>query len=113
MAHLYANENFPREVVEALRALGHDVLTTFEAGKANQRIPDEAVVAFAMQENRAVLTLNRREFVRLHSRQPSHSGIIVCTQDDDTTGQAARIHDAISQLESLKGALIRVNRPQR
>ncbi len=113
MARLYANENFPREVVEALRALGHDVLTTIEAGKANQRIPDEQVIAFATQDNRTVLTLNRREFIRLHSRQPDHAGIIVCTQDDDTTGQAMRIHDAISRVESLKGVLIRVNRPQR
>ena len=31
MARLYANENFPRQVVAALRANGHDVLTTVEA----------------------------------------------------------------------------------
>ena len=39
MAHLYANENFPRKVVEFLREMGHDVLTTFEAGNAGQAIP--------------------------------------------------------------------------
>jgi hypothetical protein len=34
VAHLYANENFPLPVVEALRRLGHDVLTSREAGNA-------------------------------------------------------------------------------
>ena len=34
MARLYANENFPYQVVIALRALGHDVLTVQEAGNA-------------------------------------------------------------------------------
>jgi len=31
MARLYSNENFPLPVVERLRALGQDVLTTQEA----------------------------------------------------------------------------------
>jgi uncharacterized protein DUF5615 len=29
---LYADENFPLRVVEELRRLGHDVITTFEDG---------------------------------------------------------------------------------
>jgi len=32
MARLYANENFPLPVVEALRRLGHDVLTIQHKG---------------------------------------------------------------------------------
>jgi hypothetical protein len=39
MARLYSNENFPLPVVEALRALGHDVLTIQEAGKADKPCP--------------------------------------------------------------------------
>ncbi len=35
MARLYADEQFPYEVVEHLRDLGHDVVTVQEAGKAN------------------------------------------------------------------------------
>ena len=38
MASLYANENFPEQAVEALRALGHDVLTTADAGQAHAGI---------------------------------------------------------------------------
>ena len=38
MADCYANENFPLPVVEALRELGHNLLTTYESGKAGQAI---------------------------------------------------------------------------
>ena len=38
MAEFYSNENFPKRVVEELRRLGHDVLTSYEAGRANQRM---------------------------------------------------------------------------
>lgn len=111
MASLYANENFPLQVVEALRALGHDVLTSLEAGQANQAIADDRVLAFAAQHGRALLTLNRRDFVQAHTRAPDHAGIIVCTQDPDPEGQARRIHEALQAYESLAGQLIRVNRP--
>ncbi|WP_366665110.1 DUF5615 family PIN-like protein [Microcoleus sp. bin48.metabat.b7b8b9.023] len=66
MARLYADEQYPYPVVELLRALGHDVLTVQEAGKANQKIPDENVLAFASSEKRAVITENRKDFFRLH-----------------------------------------------
>jgi len=59
MARLYANENFPLPVVEQLRRLGHDALTIQEAGKADQSLPDEAVLEFARADGRAILTLNR------------------------------------------------------
>jgi predicted nuclease of predicted toxin-antitoxin system len=113
MAHLYANENFPRKVVEALRKFGHNILTVQEAGKADQGISDEEVLAFAIEQNRTVITINRRDFIRLHTTQPNHAGIIVCTQDADTDGQAERIHQTIISIEDLTGQLLRVNRPQR
>jgi len=47
MARLYANENFPLPAVEELRRLGHDVLTSYESGRAGQAVPDEDVLAFA------------------------------------------------------------------
>lgn len=111
MARLYADENFPLPVVEELRRLGHDVLTIHEAGQARQAIPDETVLAFACTDHRAVLTLNRKHFIRLHLAQPEHAGIIVCTFDPDFRGQAERIHVAIEPETQLSGQLIRVNRP--
>src|SRR5262249_55431660 len=104
-------ENFPLPVAEVLRRLGHDVLTVHETGKANQAVSDDEVLAFACDENRSVLTLNRRDFIKLHNTNPNHSGIIVCTYDPDFTSQAHRIHQTIESYVSLIGQLIRVNRP--
>jgi Domain of unknown function (DUF5615) len=112
VANLYTDENFPLPVVEFLRSFGHDVLTAREAGNANLRIPDEEVLAFAVTNERAVLTRNRRDFMRLHILQPNHAGIIVCTEDPDFERLATHINEAIAALETLAGKLIRVNRPQ-
>jgi len=109
----YADENFPLEVVEALRRMGHDVLTAYEAGQANRAVPDESVIEFASERDRAVLTLNRRQFIGHHKRNPEHAGMVVCTPDPDTQGQAARIDEAVRGFEVLRGALVRVNRPSR
>ncbi|NLX96938.1 MAG: DUF5615 family PIN-like protein [Rhodopirellula sp.] len=111
MARLYANENFPLPVVEALRARGHDVLTTQEAGKANQGIPDEDVLAYATAQSRAVITLNRRDFIRLHHGCADHAGIIVCTADADYIGQGQRIDFELRATPHLRRTLIRVSRP--
>jgi hypothetical protein len=95
------NENFPFQVAQALRGLGHDVLTSLEAGNANQSIPDEQVLEFATQNRRALLTINKRDFIQLHKVNQSHASIIVCSQDADTGGQAKRIHQEISSQLSL------------
>lgn len=111
MARFYANENFPLPVVQELRRLGHDVLTIQEAGRGEQRIHDDAVLAFAKEEGRAVLTVNRRHFINLHNQEPHHGGIVACTFDPDFVGQALRIHTALQSRPILAGQLLRVNRP--
>lgn len=110
MARLYADEQYPYPVVELLRALGHDVLTVQEAGKANQRISDSDVLAFATSSQRAVITLNRKDFFRLHRVQPEHAGIIACTNNRDWEALANRIHIVITAESDLQGKLIRVVR---
>jgi len=110
MARLFADENFPLPVVLNPRQFGHDVWTLQEAGMANQSIEDEVVLAFAHHDSRAVLTINRQHFVRLHNAGQEHSGIIVCTFDPDFQRQADRIHAVLGSQE-LIGQLIRVNRP--
>ena len=113
MARLYSNENIPLPVVEHLRRLGHDVLTTQETGQAGQAASDEAVLALACSDGRAVLTLNRRHFIRLHLQQNQHAGIVACTFDPDFAGLADRIHEAICVQAQLTGRLIRINRSNR
>lgn len=109
---LYSNENFDRRVVVALRRMGHDVLTSLDAGRANQRIPDEDVIEFAKAEGRTVLTFNRLHFLRLHqSTQGMHAGIIVCSTAHDTEALAGRIDLAIREAGKLDGQVLRVNRP--
>jgi predicted nuclease of predicted toxin-antitoxin system len=111
MARLYADEQFPYEVVQYLRDLEHDVLTVQEAGNANLKIPDDEVLLFATSNNRVVLTLNRRDFKRLHRSCPNHCGIIICTDDIYRYRLAERIHLAILASLPLLGKLISVVRP--
>ena len=110
---LYADENFPLFVVEELRNLGHDVLTAFEDERANQEIPDEEVLQRAIELERVVLTLNRKDFKKLHYLNLSHKGILICTLDLDFIGQARRIDEKVAEFESLEGELIRVYRPEK
>lgn len=110
MLQLYADEQFPLPVVQRLRALGYDILTAQEAGQANQRIPDDQVLALATHENRAVISQNRRDFVRLHQENPSHSGIIVCSKNLDWDDFAAIIHQVLGNYEDLTSQLVRVTR---
>jgi predicted nuclease of predicted toxin-antitoxin system len=107
---LYADENFPLRVVEELRRLGQDVLTAFEDGKANQSVTDQELLARATELDRAVMTLNRLDFKRLHLSTPNHSGIIICTEDPDRVGQARRIVESLAERGDLQRQLIRVYR---
>jgi hypothetical protein len=110
MAKLYADEDFSYPVVQRLRQLGHDILTAQEAGRAGQGIKDEDVLAFATAAGRAVLTFNRRHFIRLHACASSHEGIIVCTRDDDVSALADRIHQLLNSVPTLKDQLLRIKR---
>ena len=111
MLKLYANENFPLPVVEELRRLGCDVTTVQETGRAGQSWPDEEVLGYATAEGRAVVTLNRKHFLRLHRADAKHAGIVVCTADLDFSAQARRIHSALQAAGDPRGQLLRVNRP--
>lgn len=112
MARLYVDEDFDFKVVVELRRLGHDLLTVQDAGRGNQRISDDEVLAFAISQVRVVLTFNRRDLINLHRSAGSHQGIIVCTRDVDAAGLAGRIDQALLDSPDLRDALVRINRPQ-
>jgi predicted nuclease of predicted toxin-antitoxin system len=111
VATLYTNENFPFPAAEELRRLGHDVMTVQESGLGGQSASDDAVLRFAIDHGRTLITLNRRHFVKLHEETPGHQGIIVCTTDSDFRGLASRIDAAVKDHSTLQSRLIRVNRP--
>ncbi len=107
----YADENFPLASVLRLRELGHDVVTVYEDGRANKAFEDAKVLDRAVELDRAVLTINRIDFRRLHNRRPDHAGIVICTFDGDFVGQAERIDAACGGYGDIRGSLLRVYRP--
>lgn len=111
MARFYTDEQFPFPVVRCLRELGHDVLTVQDAGNAGKGIPNDEVLAFAVAQQRTVLTLNRYDFVRLHRLSSNHYGIVVCTNDRNWRAFAERIDAVVKKCESLTEQLVRVTLP--
>lgn len=110
MARFYADEQFPRLTSQNLRLLGYDVLTVQEAGNANQRIGDPEVLAYAIADDRAVLTLNRYDFIRLHKSTPIHKGIVICSENPDFVRLAEKIHEAVTLFDVIENQLVRVYR---
>lgn len=90
---LYIDEDSMHSaVVRALRALGHDVLTTADAG--NVQAPDDEQLRFASAQGRTIVTANRGDFARLHSAWAEagreHAGIIVLTHQRTPVGVLVR-----------------------
>ena len=81
MFRFYSNENFPQIMVELLREKGYDILTSKEAGQANQAISDPLVLEFGIRSNRIIITLNRDDFIHLHRQKQQHCGIIICKME--------------------------------
>ncbi|NUN48471.1 MAG: DUF5615 family PIN-like protein [Candidatus Brocadiae bacterium] len=113
MTAFYGNENFPLQVIRALRVFGHDVLTSLEAGNANRGVPDADVLTFARVQKRVLLTLNRHDFRLLHAASPEHEGIVACTEDKDFERQARSIDARVKAETPLAGKFITVYRPAR
>jgi predicted nuclease of predicted toxin-antitoxin system len=86
-------------------------MTIQETGHDGESLSDEAVLSFAAAEERTLVTLNRRHFVRLHAVHPVHAGIIVCSLDSDFVALAARVDAVLRDGLPMPGRLTRVNRP--
>lgn len=108
MFSFYANENLSSIIVKELRHLGYDVLTSYEAGNANQKIPDEQVLSEATQQQRSVITFNRDDFLKLHRSGFRHAGIIALKEDRERLRQVLTLHQYLSLQESLQGRFIQV-----
>ena len=78
----YLDEHIQAALGEALRARGVDILTTQEAG--NIGIEDVEQLLFATQDNRCLLSYNKRHYAKIHSAWISlakpHTGIILSDQ---------------------------------
>lgn len=112
MARFCSNENIAFQVVVELRRLGHDVLTSLDADRANSAVPDSELLAFAAADRGILLSHKRRDFLQLHRhREKPHAGMVLCTFDPDFVGQAQRIHAEVASGTDITNELIRVNRP--
>lgn len=112
MPAFYADENVPAALIRALIDLGHDILIAADDGRANRGVPDSDVLARAAELDRIVLTLNRWDFRRLHSRDPGHCGIVACTDDPDRSALAARISAAVAATQAIAGQFLSIVRPK-
>ncbi|OGP64432.1 MAG: hypothetical protein A2169_01235 [Deltaproteobacteria bacterium RBG_13_47_9] len=79
---LYLDEHIQIAFGDALRSRGIDILTTQEAH--NTGLEDTQQLAFATDENRVLLSYNRRHFAQIHHqwmriRRP-HAGIVISDQ---------------------------------
>lgn len=109
MLKFYSNENFLMEMVYLLRSLGYDVLTSYEAGQANQKIPDDRVLIYATNAGRIVITENRQDFIDLHFTTSNHAGIVICKADRDYAGKVQALHNFFTQdTQPMDNRLIRV-----
>jgi len=80
----------------------------YDDDKANQSLPDEAVLSIAGDKPASAPHANRRHFIQLHRRQPNHKGVIVCSFYPDFAGQAQRIAAALVRQTDFAGQVIRI-----
>jgi len=75
----YLDEHIHLTVASLLQARGMDCLTTRDAG--NLGFSDEAQLAFATSQERAIFTFNHKDFLQLahtwHEMGRAHTGIIL------------------------------------
>lgn len=107
---LIADEDFDQRVVRLLLAAGYDIITLQQLGLAGRAVPDDQILAVAITLERAILTFNRKHFIKLHKQSPKHFGIIICTRNPDYNQLWRNILDQLTNINSLHGKLIRVYR---
>ncbi len=84
VAKLYLNENLSWKVAHALRKSGFDVVSSHDTGL--NTTDDETQMAFAIKEERAIVTNNFADFRHLdkeyHARGENHHGKIFTLKYD-------------------------------
>lgn len=87
-------------------------MTLLELDLAGRAVPDNEVLFLSTSLEQCLITLNRKDFIKLHSIQPNHAGILICTFDADFLALADRIHICLLAVdESIEGQLLRVQKP--
>lgn len=81
-----------KDLVQALRARGSDVLTASEAGMIGRS--DEGHLKWAAEQGRVLYTFNVGDYYRIHreylARGQSHAGLILARQQRYAVGEQTR-----------------------
>jgi predicted nuclease of predicted toxin-antitoxin system len=81
-ARIFLDEDVHVNLAAALRKRGHNAVHALEEKRLG--LPDDSQLAFAVKENRCLVTFNVGDFVRLHNQWieegREHCGIIVSKQ---------------------------------
>ena len=99
---LYCDEDVSAGIVENLRQRGFDVLSARDADRLH--LDDAAQLAFAVAEQRALLTHNRYDFEQQHTRYLAearpHYGIILAMRRPSDSAVVVRL---LALLNSVTG----------
>jgi uncharacterized protein with PIN domain len=93
MLRLYIDEDSgDRDLVQALRARGADVVTAQEVGMVERS--DEEHLQYATSRDRVLYTFNRGDYLRLHAQYltegKGHAGILLARQQHYSVGEQMR-----------------------
>jgi predicted nuclease of predicted toxin-antitoxin system len=92
------DENVSPSIVRALSAAGHDVFHVRDRGLIGQ--PDHVIWRRAVAENRILVTINARDFVRLAEREELHGGLVTFPSGSRPHEQLIVILRVIEYLEA-------------
>ena len=110
------DELYPAAVAEQLRARGHDVVSVHDPYRRLECAPDKEVLAAASAQDRALVSENVPDFVRLEAealaRDEAHSPLVLTLNrrfprgDPGTTGRlVAALHALMTKCSLLRRSL--------
>lgn len=104
---LLANENFPRALVLALRADGHDVAWVWEDARGSK---DPEVLGRAQREGRVIATYDK-DFGELafRARLPATCGVFLVRVVGSLETQTSLVRAALRELDSVNGPFVTVS----
>lgn len=108
MKFLFADEDVYKRLVDDLRNNGADVLTIKDEGLDNTGMEDGAVLELAKVYDRALITFNRKDFIRLHKSGIEHAGIIICKRNTPHQSIVKKIVALVSEEDEFYGRLFRI-----
>lgn len=93
-----ADENFPLDAVELLRAAGHDATTVFDQSLSGN--PDGRIASICRQEGRALITLDT-DFSDIRTYRPvDYPGLLVLRLPRQSVPEVVRLMQRL--LKALK-----------